>query len=192
MIKFGLRTLFCTHPLVLSSMSLRSRLSEWGFNWDFKVKAKINRAVKAPWEQRYGELLAYKVENGTTLVPQNHPVLGQWVHSQRNHYRLMMSGLKSPMTEERLHKLNRIGFCFGTVRGGSASVARRKALASAQYDQHSHQLHQQQHGNFESGEDTEDVDEEAETDSSALQKGRQDFCQMQHVLDWERYRTNAS
>lgn len=143
---------------------------------------------KAPWDQRYGELLEYKEKNGSTLVPQNHPVLGQWVHSQRNHYRQMVNGRKSPMTEERLEKLKHIGFCFGTVRGGAASVARRKALASAQYGQHSH--HDQHHENYESGEELHD-DDGGGTDTSVVRRGHQDFRHMQHVLDWERYRTNA-
>ncbi len=171
---------------------------------------------KAPWDQRYRELVDYKEKNGTTLVPQSHPVLGQWVHSQRNHYRLKTSGKKSPMTDERLEKLNRIGFCFGTVRGGAATVARRKAAlaggASSRQEQchdptqhHPQQQQQQQQNKSESaevemddfGDDEENRndDDQAQTDVNnnvSTMRGRQDFPHMQHVLDWDRYGTNGS
>ena len=173
-----------------------------------KVKVKENRAGKAPWDQRYGELVEYKEKFGTTLVPQNHPVLGQWVHSQRNHYRLRMTGRKSPMTDERLKKLNSIGFCFGTARGGAATVARKKALAStgrSGLHQSVQQLESGGDDDMEEDDQEEDQEEEHDNDNndentdvqddadaSTVQRDRQDFRNLQHFLDWERYRNTGN
>ena len=62
-------------------------------------------------------------------MPQHFPVLGQWVHSQRCEYRKFQKGIKSPMTKEKIQKLEAIGFIFYTGKGGGVrtpeSVARR-------------------------------------------------------------------
>jgi len=105
------------------------KLTEWGFSWESKVKQPAVKASKEPWEVRYQQLIQWKEEHGHCIVPQHFPVLGQWVHGQRNEYRKVKRGQKSPMTKERIEKLEAIGFVFYTGRGGGVrtpeSVARR-------------------------------------------------------------------
>lgn len=54
----------------------------------------------------------YKEQNGDTVVPQNSGRLGQWVHSQRVHYKKFKRGEPSQMTAEKALRLSEIGFCF--------------------------------------------------------------------------------
>ena len=77
-------------------------LNSIGFEWS---------VVKVlPWTDRFEALRNYKVARGDCLVPLNHPVLGRWVNRQRQNYRLLMEGKKSPITQERIDLLNSIGF----------------------------------------------------------------------------------
>ena len=78
----------------------------------FKLPPAEKRAERKPWSVRYEELLKFKEEHGHTVVPQHYPVLGQWVHTQRVHYKLMNQGRKSLMTAEQASKLIKIGFTF--------------------------------------------------------------------------------
>ena len=76
------------------------------------VGGKRKGAIKAPrktWEERYQELVAFKNAHGHACVPQHFPGLGYWVHSQRNQYRMMKQGKKSPMTNEKALKLTELG-----------------------------------------------------------------------------------
>ena len=61
------------------------------------------------WNLRYGELLAYKRENGHTNVPNNYPQnkeLGYWVGRQRKYYR----SKEKTLSQEKIDRLNDIGF----------------------------------------------------------------------------------
>ena len=60
----------------------------------------------------------FKEEHGHCLVPQMYPELGQWVHGQRQDYLLLSRGQKSPLTTERLAKLQSVGFVFRTGKVG--------------------------------------------------------------------------
>ena len=76
------------------------------------VGGKRKGSIKAPrktWEERYQELVAFKNAHGHACVPQHFPGLGYWVHSQRNQYRMMKQGKKSPMTNEKALKLTELG-----------------------------------------------------------------------------------
>ncbi|GFH61990.1 hypothetical protein CTEN210_18466 [Chaetoceros tenuissimus] len=80
------------------------KLENIGFVWSTK---------KDTWKERYEELKEYHAQQGHCNVPSNYEpnkTLGNWVGSQRAHYRLMCEGLKSSMTEERVEKLENIGF----------------------------------------------------------------------------------
>ena len=64
---------------------------------------------------RFKELDQYKREHGDTLVPQNYPdnsQLGTWVNTQRVQYKLKEGGQACRMTDERVRKLNSIGFIW--------------------------------------------------------------------------------
>jgi hypothetical protein len=94
------------------------KLTEWGFNWEYKIKRPENTAPVRPWKHRYTQLVEFKEEHGHCLVPQHFPALGNWVHTQRMDYRKFVKGRKSAMSKERLNKLNEIGFVFYTGKGG--------------------------------------------------------------------------
>ena len=77
-----------------------------------KISPQNKRAIRKPWDVRFQELIEYKERYGHTKVPQSSPYLGNWVHQQRTHYKLMIQGKKSLMTPARAEKLNAIGFIF--------------------------------------------------------------------------------
>ena len=68
--------------------------------------------------------MAFRNANGHACVPQHYPGLGYWVHAQRNQYRLMKQGKKSPMTNEKALKLAEIGMVWDAQkkRGGTSNV----------------------------------------------------------------------
>ena len=94
------------------------KLTEWGFNWEYKLKRAENPEQVRPWKYRFGQLVEFKEEHGHCLVPQHFPALGNWVHTQRMDYRKFVKGNKTAMSKERLHQLNEIGFVFYTGKGG--------------------------------------------------------------------------
>lgn len=67
------------------------------------------------WDERLEELKEYREKHGNCLVPQQYPEnpqLGTWVSNQRKQYRLLREGKSSPMTDERVKKLDEIGFVW--------------------------------------------------------------------------------
>ena len=52
------------------------------------------------------------------LVPTKYstnPALGRWVSTQRSQYKLFVDGEKSTMTQERVERLNSIGFVWNVL-----------------------------------------------------------------------------
>jgi hypothetical protein len=90
------------------------KLTAWGFIWDKGLKKPEIVAASRSWEERYAQLLEYKVEHGHVNVPQMYPELGNWVHRQRQNYSRVKRGLESNMTAEKIEKLKSIGFVFLT------------------------------------------------------------------------------
>jgi hypothetical protein len=79
------------------------KLNYIGFVW--------NR--KKTWDRRFNELQEYKKLHGTCNVRQSEESgLGRWVNTLRTKYRRKQLGQKSTMTEERIQKLNDIGFVW--------------------------------------------------------------------------------
>ena len=72
-------------------------------------KPSANRSEQ--WNARYRELEAFKAEHGHCSVPQKLGTLGGWVNSQRT------ARNSGTLTEERVRKLDDIGFNWGTARG---------------------------------------------------------------------------
>ena len=67
------------------------------------------------WQTRFDELVAYKEQHGNCNVAErdeDHKQLGGWVKTQRKEYSNLMQGKKSAMTEERINKLEGIGFVW--------------------------------------------------------------------------------
>ena len=79
-------------------------LSEAGFVWSPQGNS---------WNDRYNQLVEYKNEHGNCLVPARYPknqALGTWVVNQRT--RLRREGKQTPLTEERIKKLDEVGFVW--------------------------------------------------------------------------------
>ena len=84
----------------------QTELEKLGFIWD---------SHRAAWEERFTELLRYLSQEGHVNVPANHPAnpsLAIWVKCQRRQYKLFCQGEQSNMTQERIAKLESIGFIW--------------------------------------------------------------------------------
>ncbi|GFH61992.1 hypothetical protein CTEN210_18468 [Chaetoceros tenuissimus] len=83
------------------------KLESIGFVWVLRSKDT--------WNERYEQLKEFKTEHGHCNVPQHYEsnkALGKWVSAQRQEYNLMSKGLKSSMTDERVAKLESLGFLW--------------------------------------------------------------------------------
>ena len=90
-------------------------LENIGFEW----KLKKNVPKHTSWDERLRQLKNFKAKHGHCNVPQKYEpnrALGHWVSKQRCQYTLMVEGAKSPMTEERVEKLDNIGFDWQLIR----------------------------------------------------------------------------
>lgn len=97
----------CMYKQKSSSMTTKriSLLESVGFVWN----------VDVPWNERFKELVQFKERFGHCSVPRDfqiNPALGRWVHAQRSAYRNLTKGIKSKITLERVHMLEKIGFCW--------------------------------------------------------------------------------
>ena len=57
-----------------------------------------------------------------SLGGMRHESLGIWTSTQRTNYRLLKEGKTSPMTDDRIRKLESIGFCWSN--SGDVTVAK--------------------------------------------------------------------
>lgn len=67
------------------------------------------------WEERYLSLKSYALRFGHTRVParfKSDPKLGRWVMTQRRQFTLLVQGLPSALSAERIGKLEGLGFCW--------------------------------------------------------------------------------
>mmetsp|Transcript_8789 Transcript_8789/g.18877 ORF Transcript_8789/g.18877 Transcript_8789/m.18877 type:complete len:697 (-) Transcript_8789:102-2192(-) len=67
------------------------------------------------WEAQYQELVNFKARNGHCLVPsgkKQETKLSRWVSRQRLEYRYFKEGKATAMTQERIDRLEEIGFAF--------------------------------------------------------------------------------
>jgi hypothetical protein len=84
-------------------------LNEIGFSWTSTLK----HAPNVSWEAKLNDLKAYKDRTGNTNVPKNYKddkELASWTRNQRAQYMAKKRGKKSPMTDERIARLEEIGF----------------------------------------------------------------------------------
>ena len=89
-------------------------LEEEGFVWVVREPYQ-----QVAWDQRFSELVKFLEERGTTIVPKNlegYYQLSLWCMNQRQEYRKCGEGKKHKLTEERIEKLNSIGFVW-VVKG---------------------------------------------------------------------------
>ena len=76
-------------------------------NFEFSIRERVG------WDQRFDELVQYKDAQGNCEVPQSYApnkALGKWVAKQREQYRNREEGKHSSLTDERLNKLQNVGF----------------------------------------------------------------------------------
>ena len=102
-----------------------AKLNEVGFEWNVShlCPAQTNEGT---WDLRLAELVAYKEEHGHCNVPGKHQAnkqLGTWVAKQRYWYRLLKDGKTSQITQERIAKLNEVGFKWKLPPGPSGGSA---------------------------------------------------------------------
>ena len=62
------------------------------------------------WDEHFQELKSYKETHGNCDVPARHGSLGRWIYTQHQQYRLLKDGNQSPLSDDRICKLESIGF----------------------------------------------------------------------------------
>lgn len=80
-----------------------------------KQQKRTRSDHKTRWDLMFEELYKFKSLHGHCQVPcvyTPYPALSQWVTTQRSMYRARNEGLYSTMTDERLKKLDGIGFVW--------------------------------------------------------------------------------
>ncbi|VEU41046.1 unnamed protein product [Pseudo-nitzschia multistriata] len=86
------------------------KLNAVGFEWELQKDTYVES-----WENRYNQLLKFKVLNGHCRVPKSsgdNPQLGQWVKQMRKYHGWKEDGKSYPstFTDERISRLNELGF----------------------------------------------------------------------------------
>jgi hypothetical protein len=103
-----------TEDEVISEVSGKSPKSK-----KIPVKKRATKATpksrfkEGKWLESLSKVVAYKEEHGSCNVPRKwkqDPTLGEWVHFQRRQFRLKQLGRRNHMTEERIQKLEAVGF----------------------------------------------------------------------------------
>ena len=78
---------------------------------EMKIGEVLHVKTRAPWEDRLKELIDFQSKFGHTRVTPSHDVsLSRWVKRQRLQYHQWREGKRSPMTVERMERLESLGF----------------------------------------------------------------------------------
>jgi Helicase associated domain len=94
-----------------------------GFIWepknhqDFWKVQGSNRKAEDLWETNFAELLLYKDEYGTCLVPKEfkpNQRLARWVTKQRKHHKAKSEGRYHSLDDDKERRLIDVGFVFNT------------------------------------------------------------------------------
>jgi hypothetical protein len=118
-----------------------------GFVWTVKGKGLEDQNANIRWNTRYEELKAYKEQHGDCLIPSkypNNPQLARWVGNQRQMYSRYQAAkaegrvdpLAGGMNEDRIAKLEQIGFAWSTKSPGGKSWDTRFTELYAYREQH--------------------------------------------------------
>ena len=100
-------------------------------NFEFSIRERVG------WDHRLDELVQYKDAHGNCEVPQSYApnkALGKWVAKQREQYRNREEGKHSSLTDDRLNKLNNVGFKWilnKSKRDAPAAAIAAGAMAAA-------------------------------------------------------------
>ncbi|KAL7548244.1 hypothetical protein ACHAWF_011535 [Thalassiosira exigua] len=114
----GLRKLYKRSSPKLTS-EMVTRLEEIGFNWTVKDP-------DAHWNNKFELLTAYVEARGHCKVPRKHKTLGRWVYGQRDEMKKRNLGSVSKLTDERLSKLDSVGFIWNVQEWKSNKKAQEK------------------------------------------------------------------
>jgi len=90
------------------------------------------------WEVRFQQLLKFKQQHGHCLVPQKYPPnpsLGNWVMSQRYHYRKGHNRL----TKEKIAKLNAVGFTWEAINRQHQFLMVQNSMENVEANQESNE-----------------------------------------------------
>ena len=82
---------------------------------DSVSKVRFRASHLEQWNQRFNELVRYRLQNGNCLVPLEYvpnPRLSFWVKRQRCQYKLKMEGKHSTLTPDRKKALDELGFVW--------------------------------------------------------------------------------
>lgn len=117
-----------TSPVVTSTKRRRGRHPEHDLPSARRQRQSIGSASSrgsasrhaTSWDRRFHELCEFKQEHGHCDVPQNYALnssLGIWVNKQRMEHKNRVDGNASSLNDERLHRLQSIGFRWGKRKG---------------------------------------------------------------------------
>eukprot|EP00814_Leptocylindrus_danicus_P003899 CAMPEP_0116023594 /NCGR_PEP_ID=MMETSP0321-20121206/11708_1 /TAXON_ID=163516 /ORGANISM="Leptocylindrus danicus var. danicus, Strain B650" /LENGTH=480 /DNA_ID=CAMNT_0003494951 /DNA_START=197 /DNA_END=1636 /DNA_ORIENTATION=+ len=90
------------------------KLEKIGFAWDASDQGRYKRDDEG-WMRMLKQLIEYKEKHGDCRVPLNYkvnPKLGRWVQHQRGQYQNKKKGKTRQITDERIYKLEEIGFVW--------------------------------------------------------------------------------
>ena len=105
------------------------RLDGIGFEWGLRL------AAADAWERHFRELQAYQERFGNSNVPvrgSEKPQLGRWVDNQRTEKRKFDQGdERAKITQERIDRLDGIGFEWNPQKGGAAQRQQRHGASAS-------------------------------------------------------------
>ena len=82
-------------------------LTDLGFVWSAAATPSKG------WDDYYGDLLTFYIENSSFEIPDEEDDLKHWVKTQKLEYKKFMSGVPSLLTKSRIKKLGDVSFPFG-------------------------------------------------------------------------------
>jgi hypothetical protein len=98
-------------PIETTVMSLSTT------NSNNEESTRIRPYQDGNWMERYTELVEFHRQHGHCLVPNSYkenPSLAEWVKRQRYQYKLKTLGERNSMTQERIMKLEKLGFVWNS------------------------------------------------------------------------------
>ena len=128
------KSLSCPKPAGQQRQSSQVRLFRYN-DAETTTKKSQNEIL---WETRYQELIDFCTEHGHCRVPiryKDNLSLGCWVGRQRQDYRKRKEGKVSPMADDRINLLEKIGFVWNALE--STWMARYNELKQFQ-ESHGH------------------------------------------------------
>lgn len=91
----------------------------------------IVRSKESRWNDRFQELKRFKDKYGHCIVPTKfkpNPSLGCWVSTQRVHFKRLKVGRHTSLTQEKIDKLDSIGFIWDASEVSKDEVVSKKKV----------------------------------------------------------------